>query len=183
LIDAAGDTHGTLDGVISTAPAPQTTAPVPGRFSEQARLDGVKMSGCFAMMLGFTEPLNLPWQALKSGLDPVGWIAVNSGKPGRDAATSLLVQSNNDWAEAHLEDDLDQVQAVLLSAASELAGQDLSGAAHIGLHRWRYAATPEPAGVPFLCDDDLNLAACGDWCLGSKVEAAFLSADALSKTS
>ena len=181
LNDAGGETHGTFDWVISTAPAAQTSALFPGSFAQHAQLGAVKMSGCFALMLGFDMPLDLPWQALKCGIDPVGWIAVNSGKPGRDTATSLLIQSNNDWAETHLEDDPTRIQAVLLSAASELVGQDLSGASHVGLHRWRYAATPEPAGVPFLCDEALKLAACGDWCLGSKVEAAFLSADALSK--
>ena len=38
---------------------------------------------------------------------------------------------------------------------------------------------PVPAGVPFLFDPAQQLAACGDWCLGSKVEAAFSSASAL----
>ena len=109
-------------------------------------------------------------------------MAVNSVKPGRETAYSLLIQSDNAWAQAHLEDDPDAVTATLLKAASEMAGQSLAKATHKALHRWRYASTPQPAGVSFLKDEALQLAACGDWCVGSKVEAAFLSADALART-
>lgn len=179
LQEASGDMHGPFDWVISTAPAPQTEILFPKSFSGMEQLSRVEMLGCFALMLGFDAPIDLPWSALKSGVPPVGWMAINSAKPGRDDAFSLLVQSNNAWAEQHLEDDPEAVQATLLHAASDLAGIDLSIATHQVLHRWRYAATATPVAEPFLMDRDLQIAACGDWCLGSKVEAAFLSADAL----
>lgn len=176
LVDKTGATFGPFDWVISTAPAPQTQALMPSEFSGQAALEKVRMSGCFALMLGFERAPELSWTALKSGTPPVGFMAFNSQKPQRAHAPSVLIQSSNEWAEAHLEDDPDRVTATLLDAASELAGTDLSTAPHQALHRWRYAATPVPAGVDYLKDDALRLAACGDWCVGSKVEAAFLSA-------
>lgn len=176
---ASGDTYGPFDWVISTAPAPQTEALFPERFGGMERLSRVEMQGCFALMLGFDAPLELAWSALKSGLPPVGWMAINSSKPGRPDPFSVLVQSSNAWAEQHLEDDPEAVKAMLLQAASDLAGIDLSAASHQVLHRWRYAATATALGEPFLMDRELHLAACGDWCLGSKVEAAFLSAAAL----
>ena len=173
------DRMGPFDWIMSTAPADQTAALMPADFSGQAELARVRMSGCFALMLGFETPLNLPWQALKSGDTPIGWMAVNSQKPSRPGAYSLLIQSANDWADAHIEGPLGEVHQTLLHAASKLTGHDLSSAPHQVLHRWRYASTPVPAGVPFLLDTDQRLAACGDWCLGSKVEAAFSSASAL----
>lgn len=179
LFDKMGSHVGPFDWVISTAPAPQTAALFPEEFSGYDALGKVRMSGCFALMLGFESPLDLPWQALKSGTPPIGWIALNSGKPRRSNDPSLIIQSSNDWADAHIEDDPDEVSVTLLAAASDLTGLDLSNAVQSSLHRWRYAATPEPAGVPFLKDAGMKLAACGDWCLGSKVEAAFLSATAL----
>lgn len=176
-----GETHGPFDWVISSAPSVQTAALMPPKFCHHAVLSKVKMQGCFALMLGFEAVQAFDWQAIKSGAGPVGWMAVNSEKPGRTTSCSVLVQSSNAWAEAHLEDTAEDVQATLLAAASELAGTDLSVATHQKLHRWRYASTPEPAGQPFLLDADLRLAACGDWCLGSKVEAAFESAVALAQ--
>ena len=177
----SGDILGPFDWVVSTAPSVQTAALMPERFAHQETLSQVEMQGCFALMLGFDTPLDLGWQAIKSDTDPIGWMAVNSDKPGRNSPSSVLVQSNNAWAQAHLEDSPEQIQATLLAAASELAGVDLASATHQSLHRWRYASTPKPAGKPYLIDTDLKLAACGDWCLGSKVEAAFLSALALAE--
>lgn len=178
IVTKSGETLGPFDWSVSTAPAEQTAALMPPGFSGQAELARVKMSGCFALMLGFDEPLDLTWHALKSGMAPIGWMAVNSSKPARPGAFSLLIQSENAWADAHLEDPLDAVHQTLLQSASELAGTDLSIAQHQVLHRWRYASTPVPAGVSFLMDAEKQLAACGDWCLGSKVEAAFSSASA-----
>jgi len=182
LTDATGAQTGPFDWVVSTAPAPQTAALFPETFEGYDRITGAKMQGCFALMLGFDRALDLNWTALKSETLPVGWIAVNSQKPGRGSAYSLLIQSSNVWAEAHLEDDPDAVAAALCAAASDLTNVDLGAASHQALHRWRYAATQVPAGVPYLKDQSLQLAACGDWCIGGKVEAAFLSADALAKS-
>ncbi|MEO0607170.1 MAG: FAD-dependent oxidoreductase [Pseudomonadota bacterium] len=181
VIDKMGSHVGPFDWVISTAPAPQSAAVLPDTFSGQEALARVRMSGCFSLMLGFDKPLNLPWDAYKSGDPPIGWITLNSDKPRRNNDPSLLIQSSNEWAETYLEGDPDDISKILLDAAADLIEQDLSDAVHQSLHRWRYAATPQPAGVPFLMDEDLNLAACGDWCLGSKIESAFLSADALAR--
>ena len=179
LEDKDGVRKGPFDWVISSAPSVQTSALFPETFRDRRSLDQAKMLGCFSLMLGFDTPLELPWTALKSGTPPIGWMAVNSAKPKRPTSPALLIQSDNEWAEAHLEDDPLEVSSALLAAASDIAGQDLSSASHRSLHRWRYAATAQPAGKPYLMDDDLQLAACGDWCLGGKVEAAFTSASAL----
>ena len=110
---------------------------------------------------------------------PIGWIAVNSSKPGRDGSFALVAQSTNSWAEAHLEDDLATVQDELLNALAPLLRADMRGHCAASLHRWRYANTPAPLGQPFLLDAAQGLAACGDWCLSPRVESAFVSANAL----
>lgn len=180
LADEENIAYGPFDYVVSAMPAPQMLDVLPGAFANVgAALAVVRMAACYALMLGFSRDMPLPWQAVRVGGSPVGWIATNSNKPGRETATSVLVQSSNDWAEDHLEDDPDKVQAILLQTASEISATDLSAAEHIALHRWRYAATPQPLGVPFLLDETAGLAACGDWCLGSRVAAAFESGAAL----
>lgn len=179
LIDSDGQSHGPFDWVISAAPAPQTEALFPSEFAGHTALKSVRMAGCFSLMLGFEAPISLPWPAARIARKPVGWMAVNSAKPGRATGHSILIQSSNDWAQAHLEDDRDSVQAALMESAMEISGADLASASHIALHRWRYAATPVPAGTDYLLDETNKLAACGDWCLGSRVEAAFTSGHSL----
>lgn len=174
-----GEDLGRFDWVISTAPAPQTSAVLPREFTDRPALDTVIMQGCFSVMLGFETLPHLPWQAARVAGEPVGWMAVNSAKPGRKTAGSVVIQSTNDWAEAHLEDDRAEVEGKLIACAEQLTGVPLSNADHTATHHWRYAATASPAGKPFLIDEPQQLAACGDWCIGNKVEAAFESAMAL----
>ena len=68
------------------------------------------MLGCYSLMLGFDEALDLDWDAAQLTGTDISWISVNSSKPGRPDDYSLLVHSNNDWAEEHLDDDVDAVK-------------------------------------------------------------------------
>jgi predicted NAD/FAD-dependent oxidoreductase len=43
------------------------------------------------------------------------------------------------------------------------------------VHRWLYAQTDQALGVSHLLDRNTGLGLCGDWCLGNRVEAAFVS--------
>ncbi|MEL7128397.1 MAG: FAD-dependent oxidoreductase [Pseudomonadota bacterium] len=173
------DPVGPFDWVVSAVPAPQAIPLAPVGFAHMARLEQTEMAGCFTLMVGLEERPDLPWSGAKVDDSPIGWMALNSDKPGRPSGISLLIQSNNAWAEAHLEDDPDAVTATLVSTFDHLTGIDVAEAPHIALHRWRYASVPKAAGQPFLIDHDLKFAACGDWCLRGRVEAAFESAVSL----
>jgi predicted NAD/FAD-dependent oxidoreductase len=48
-------------------------------------------------------------------------------------------------------------------------------------HRWRYAMTTRPLGQLFLADASARLWVGGDWCLGARVESAFLSGAAMAQ--
>ena len=181
LSDNEGNDLGRFDLVISTAPAPQTIKLMPETFSGRAALETVEMSGCFTLMIGLNEPLNLGFDAARIDGPILSWIAVEASKPGRSGKTALTIHSRNDWAEANLERDREAVKAELLAALRRLLGEDFSNATWLDLHRWRYANVEKPVGQPFLFDDALGLGACGDWCLGNRVEAAVESATALSK--
>ena len=93
----------------------------------------------------------------------------------------MMVQSQNQWAEGHKDDDKEKVHAMLLEEASDLLKQDLSKAQHQVLHRWLYASTSLPAGENFLFDESNQLAAIGDWCIKGRVEAAFESGNQLAE--
>jgi renalase len=44
------------------------------------------------------------------------------------------------------------------------------------VHGWRYANNAKRENCHIFIDPDIKLAACGDWCLGGRVEGAFTSA-------
>ena len=181
LTGSDGANLGRFDLVVSTAPAPQTIRLMPDAFSGQAAMKTVKMSGCFTLMLGLNRPLDLGFEAARIEDHILSWIAVEGSKPGRGEMTALTIHSRNDWAEANLERDRDTVKSEMLASLERLIGQDLSSSAWLDLHRWRYANVEQSADQRFLFDEALGLGACGDWCLGNRVEAAVESATALSE--
>lgn len=179
LAGESGADLGRFDWCVSTAPAPQSLDLLPASFAQRRAITDAPMRACFALMLGFEDRLPFDWDAAHIGNADISWMSVNSAKPGRDTAPSLLVHSTNAWADAHIEDDPDAVTAHLIAAASRVTGHDLSGGQHVALHRWRYANLPKRDGPPALIDPANRLAACGDWCVHGRVEAAFTSAMAL----
>lgn len=181
LISPAGEDLGSFDLVISTAPAPQTARLMPSEFSGHARLGAVRLSGCFTLMLGLRQlaGLELPFDLMRFEHPLLSLLSMSSRKPQRDVALSLVVHSRNDWADAHLEEDREQVKSKMLAALRTLLPLPDEAIAWSDLHRWRYANVEQPAGVPHLHDPMNSLAACGDWCIANRIEAAYLSASSL----
>ncbi|MEE4189840.1 MAG: FAD-dependent oxidoreductase [Roseobacter sp.] len=181
LTSEGGEACGRFDWVISTAPAEQSAKLMPGCFSETDTLAKTRMQGCYSLMLGGLDLGALTWDAAVVQDSPLAWLAVNNSKPGREGAPSLLCQTANTWAEAHLEEDADAVQDVLMNALYGICEVDGRQSSYISLHKWRFAKVEHPTGKPFLLDSDNRLAAAGDWCGVGRVEAGFESAEALAK--
>jgi predicted NAD/FAD-dependent oxidoreductase len=64
----------------------------------------------------------------------------------------------------------------LIQKTSEIIGHDANEAVHKTIHGWRYANNVVRTSHPAFIDRDMNLGACGDWCVGGRVEGAFTSA-------
>ena len=181
IIDFDGKVAGHYDWVISTVPVEQSLKLLPDYFSHYEALKQKKMLGCYSLMLGFDEILDLDWDAAQFSGTDISWISVNSSKPGRPSDYSLLVHSTNDWAEKHLDDDTDAVKKYLCSQVAGIIGQNVYSAKHISLHRWRYANITKQNKSILFVDPESRLAACGDWCKKGRIEAAFRSGFDLAK--
>ena len=171
----SGAQRGPYDWFISTAPAPQTCNLMPADFLHYQELEKLNMSGCFSLMLGYQLPLSLSFQAAKVTNSPIGWLALDSSKPGRSGPSCLLAQTTNQWADVNIDGPVLEIRQLLLSELQRLLPQ-LPDPDHVDLQRWRYAAATSSLQQDCLLDDQRQLAACGDWCLGARVEAAFTSA-------
>ncbi len=179
LFDAEQRDLGSFDWVVLTAPAPQTAALLPQSSQLGARSAAAAMRGCFALMLGFDEQVELPFDAALVRDADISWISVNSSKPGRATACCLVVHSTNAWADVHLDDGIESVARHLRNEFSAVTGIDVDAAPHCRVHRWRFANIDTQPGSDFFIDADSRIAACGDWFVRGRVEAAFASAAAL----
>ena len=172
-----------FDHVICAVPSVQAIALLPDDFSEMSALKATQMDACFALMVGFEESHDFGWDSLRTSHGPAAWLAVNSDKPGRAKGhTTLMVHAAPEWSNTHAEADRTWVQTEMEASASKLCGKDIFAAPHRALHRWLYASvSASPTNQAALIDQGSGLAACGDWCLGGRVEGAYLSGLAAAK--
>jgi renalase len=114
------------------------------------------------------------WNAARSTHHRIAWLTRESSKPGRGAVERWTVQASAAWSQEHLHDDPKRVQAKLTKAFAEVTGIRTQ-AAHADTKRWLYAKTDKPLGQSHLWDAKAGIGLCGDWCLGHRVEDAFVS--------
>ena len=173
-----------FDGVLLALPAAQAAGLLHQSAQAPAftqRLEEVQVAPCWTLMLAFPQAgqpalasLGPQWNAALSTHHRIAWLARESSKPGRSGVERWTVQASAAWSAEHLEDDGARVKAKLLKAFAEVTGIRAEPA-HAEVMRWRWAKTQKPLGRSHLWDAKAGLGLCGDWCLGHRVEDAFVS--------
>ena len=167
-----GELAGPFDAVLLALPAPQAVSLL-GAHPLAARAAATGYAPSWTVMATFDPALPGP-DVVRSKEGPVGWAARQSSIPGRPATPDAWVlQATAAWSRDNLERDAGGVAAELCSAFTETAPATLSA------QRWRYAQVERAVEEPCLWDAGTRVGACGDWCLGGRVEAAWLSGRAL----
>jgi renalase len=175
--------HSGFDAVLLAVPASQAVALLErSRLAPTfvQRLRGVDIAPCWTLMLAFPQaapaggPFGPQWNAALSTHHRIAWVARESSKPGRGPIERWTVQASPAWSTEHLGDDEPRIEAKLLKAFAEVTGLR-ARPAHTEVKRWRHARTLAPLGRSHLWDGQIGLGVCGDWCLGHRVEHAFLS--------
>ena len=173
-----------FDAVLLATPAPQAhdllvSSHIAAEVSQPMK--GVQMAPCWTLVLAFPNAmqpgmssLGPQWNAARSTHHRMAWLARESSKPGRKSIERWTVQASAAWSQEHLDDDNARVEAKLLKAFAEVTGIRAQPA-FTQTHRWRYAKTMQPLGASHLWDAKAGIGACGDWCIGHRVEDAFIS--------
>lgn len=179
---AEGALAGPFAVVLVAAPAPQTQALLAPL--DTALADAVAQAAyepTIALMLRFAPgSAAAPFEgAARFDHPAVAWIADDGAKPGREGAGArFVVHATSAYSRTHLERDPAEIAASLAAEAGRLLRARGEPLAAIG-HRWRYARVSRAVGEPCLWDPAAGIGACGDWCLGPRIEAAYDSGRAL----
>ena len=181
LSDENGALYDGFDEVVLAIPPEQAGALLPAHSSVFDRVKAAKMDACFALMLGFEGAIDLDWSSLRVEGSSIAWMAVNSSKPARAAASTLMVHTHPEWSNIHVDDEREEIMRIIITETSRLTGLNAAQAAHKTLHRWLYASVSSSPKQACLRDADEKLTVCGDWCLGGRVENAWLSGRAAAK--
>ncbi|MDN5565811.1 MAG: NAD(P)-binding protein [Psychrobacter sp.] len=189
LFDEDGASLGQFDWVICTAPNGQAVELMADSgFSEQAKILRAKMLACYTLMLGWDNLTSLPdsldsssnkaWDVAYPQDSILAKIFVEHYKPNHDQILpSVTIHADNKWSESHVDEDVKDIQAQLLTAAQQaLNWNDNTAPSQIDCHRWRYASTvvdsdKEELGI--LVDKTRHLIVSGDWCGQGNIESCY----------
>ena len=167
------------DRLAVAIPAPQAATLLTGVTPLADGLDGVRYAPCWTLMLSLAEPLEQAPRVYRASDGPCAWIACDATKPGRAGdGENWVIQAGPGWSETHLEEPADTVSRLLHDAFESWAGA-LPRIKASQVHRWRYARVLKALEIPCLWDGETGIGLAGDWCLGPRVEAAFMSGRAL----
>jgi predicted NAD/FAD-dependent oxidoreductase len=183
-LDGAQHVFSGFDGVMLAMPAAPAQSLL--QNSKQSapwvkQISSVQVAPCWTLMLAFPQAmqpglstLGPQWNAARSTHHRIAWAARESSKPGRGAVERWTVQASAAWSQEHLQDDPARAEAKLIKAFTEVTGIRAEPA-HVDSQRWLYAKTIQPLGKSHLWDAKKGLGVCGDWCIGHRVEDAFVS--------
>lgn len=171
-----------VDAVALALPAEQAAelaAPVAPALA--ARAHALKTMPCWTVMAAFAERLQTTLDCWRGDDDePLCWAARNSSKPERKGPEAWVLQASPGWSRQNIEADDREVAAALLSGLSKRLGMDVAAPIAQAAHRWRYARSgAEGSGA--IWDAEHRLGLCGDWLIGPRVEAAWMSGMALAE--
>ena len=172
-----------FDQVILAIPPAQAKAllQASGQSAFAEPLKNVRVEPCWTLMLAYPQAvqpgvitIGPQWNAARSTHHRIAWMARESSKPGRERIERWTVQASAPWSAEHVNDSPDRIKGKLIKAFAEITGirvtPDLAE-----VHRWLYAKTAQPLGQSFVWSKAQGIGLCGDWCLGHRVEDAFVS--------
>ena len=176
--------HAGFDAVLLAMPAPLARAllgPTGCADLHCQALDEIDIAPCWTLHLTFAHAqqpglstLGPQWNAARSTHHRVAWLARESSKPGRAATERWTVQASPAWSHEHRHDGAARIQGKLHKAFAEITGIH-AAPSHASSRLWPHAQTASTLGHAFLWNEETGLGVCGDWCLGARVEDAFVS--------
>jgi len=165
-----------VEAVIVALPAEQAAdlmAPI-GRDLE-AICQATITAPCWTVMMAFADALPTELDCFRGGeSDALGWAARNSSKPSRTGPEAWVLQAGPNWSRRYLEADADWVADELSAALAARLQITLPRPIAFSAHRWRFARSGV-AGSGAIWDPGRRVGLCGDWFIGARVEAAWLS--------
>lgn len=182
-VNASG---GPFDAVVLAMPAPRAASllrvvPKLAGLADQARY-----APCWALMLGFLEPLDLSYDGAWVNSSRLSWVARDSSKQKRRPGEHWVAHASPAWSIEHFDDDDERAKEKLLKAFHDATGSHVRPV-YASVHRWNFAQALQPLPGHCLWDSGKRIGACGDWfetdLEGSgRIENAYLSGMAMAES-
>jgi predicted NAD/FAD-dependent oxidoreductase len=167
--------NGAFAAAVIAIPAPQAEHLAASAGLPTDDLRTPRMAPCWALLLSFDRALPMDADYLRPKDSAIAWLARDSSKLGRRADShSYVLHATPAWSRANLELAPAEVIPLLHASLARLLDADVQPT-YAAAYRWRYALVERPLGRDFVWDQTMRVGACGDWCIGPRIENAYLS--------
>ena len=175
LLTDDGAEHGPFNAVILATTAHAAADLLGVAPSLQQDVARVAMHCCWSVSLQLERPLPTLIDACFIRTGPLDWLARNSSKPQREGMETWVLQSTASWAEQHRHAPEDEVATALAQAMAQVMNLPLPRPTVCRATFWPDARPAQELKWGALAAPRSNLYVCGDWCLGGRIENAWLS--------
>lgn len=181
-----GASAGPFDAVILAVPAVQAIPLLNSAPKLAAEAEHARFVPCWALMLGFQDPLELRFDGAWVESSRLTWIARDASKQQRRPGEHWVAHASTAWSVEHLDEDDERAKEKLLRAFHEATGSQVQPI-YANVYKWRIAQAIEPIPGECLWDGVQRIGACGDWFStglegGGRVENAYLSGMAMAES-
>ena len=165
--------------VVMTVPAPQVAGLLGDTHPFAAQISRVKMTPELTLMAIVTG--EVPTVVPNISNEPLTKITLNRNNFDRlkGKGSAWVAHAGLSFSKAHLEKNLPDIAEQMLPLFCERLNIMPKRITYAAAHRWRYSRVLKSLGKPFVSSPDKTLYLGGDWCIGSKVEAAWDSGTAI----
>lgn len=146
-----------------------------GRFEQISQpIDRVRFLPCWAVMVSLQERVLTEADVYSDMSKIIRWVSRNNAKPQRSGrGDQIVIHAAQAWSRETQDYDPESVAEELWSETSHLLGLPPIRPANMTAMLWRDALVETPLGESCLYSRELQVGACGDWCLGRLAEQAF----------
>lgn len=170
------------DAVIIATPAPQAYGILQTSQDETPvrriirHIDEVHYKASFSLLATFTQDIP-SWKGIECEQSYIEWIGNESSKRDNAEVCGLTIRSNHDFYREHVNSDKEEVKALLLEEAANIAGPWVLQAEETFLYDRKYGEAIEPIDEFFmeLEMEGAPLSLIGDYFGGTSLEDAYLS--------
>lgn len=186
-VQSNGPDEGEFDRVLITAPAPQAARILGSLRIFESTLEAAEYEPTWSMFVVCNTHETLPKRIFTKGpaTSPINLLIREGLKPGRTPdgpLARLTIHASTEFSKTHLEDEPARIVELLTAALHDLLGPENLRIHLAHAHRWRYARVSKAVGQPSAYAPDKGLGLAGDYFLGPRIEAAYLSALDLAQT-
>ena len=140
-----------------------------------AELNHVRLDPCWSLAVTFERPLPLALDVIEPRDKRISFAARSGSKPGRSPVETWTIHASGGFSADHRLTPPQVTTMLMLDRLAMLIGTALPAVASSRTRFWPNSRVVRAAGEPCIGYTGTKLFLAGDWCIGPRVEAAWLS--------